>query len=191
MALWPSNFYVARSLPEKVAPTQGEKVREMVACAYCPAEATVLDHVVPRSRGGPDEPSNLVMACFGCNAKKSDMLPSEWLGLDCPDRVRSIERNVSKAVTVRFRHKRRGKFGCGLNDEYHQTLVGLFLGNGDDPDDMKVVCAARRTGFHEEELWEHVGLIVRMRDDEDFDAAIGQLRAIAAEMRRRRKTRCD
>lgn len=31
-----------------------------------------IDHFIPRSRGGTDDESNLVVACFKCNQKKAD-----------------------------------------------------------------------------------------------------------------------
>ena len=41
-------------------------------CVYCGATGTPLevDHVVPRSKGGSDRVSNLVVACVECNRKK-------------------------------------------------------------------------------------------------------------------------
>jgi 5-methylcytosine-specific restriction protein A len=39
-------------------------------CHYCGAEATTADHVIPKYRGGTDEPSNLVAACRPCNSAK-------------------------------------------------------------------------------------------------------------------------
>ena len=36
------------------------------------AKRASLDHVVPQSRGGSHEPSNLRMACVGCNARRRD-----------------------------------------------------------------------------------------------------------------------
>lgn len=43
-------------------------------CAYCQASATRLeiDHVRPRSRGGSDRVSNLVISCRACNEAKAD-----------------------------------------------------------------------------------------------------------------------
>jgi hypothetical protein len=43
---------------------------ELARCVYCGEPADVLDHVVPRSRGGTDDPENLVAACNGCNGDK-------------------------------------------------------------------------------------------------------------------------
>lgn len=31
-----------------------------------------LDHIVPKSRGGTDEPDNLALSCWGCNGSKSN-----------------------------------------------------------------------------------------------------------------------
>ena len=43
-------------------------------CAYChqPATRWEADHIVPRSRGGSDRPSNLALACPTCNLKKGN-----------------------------------------------------------------------------------------------------------------------
>lgn len=49
--------------------------RDGFACRYCGAMAPdarlTVDHVIPSSLGGRDEPSNLVTACADCNAGKS------------------------------------------------------------------------------------------------------------------------
>lgn len=49
--------------------------RDGFRCLYCGAtpQTTVLrvDHVEPVSKGGTDDPSNLVTSCFDCNAGKS------------------------------------------------------------------------------------------------------------------------
>ena len=41
-------------------------------CVYCSAPATSLDHVVPKSRGGPHSWDNVVSACARCNHVKAD-----------------------------------------------------------------------------------------------------------------------
>ncbi len=48
--------------------------RDGYRCAYCPAPATTIDHVVPRSRGGQDSWENLVACCLRCNNAKGDRL---------------------------------------------------------------------------------------------------------------------
>lgn len=49
-------------------------------CAYCGTRHELTrDHIIPRSRGGTDDPSNLVWACRNCNAAKGNRTPQEWL----------------------------------------------------------------------------------------------------------------
>lgn len=51
--------------------------RDEHTCAYCGKHASTVDHVIPRSRGGKHEWTNVVAACKKCNAKKDDKLLSE------------------------------------------------------------------------------------------------------------------
>jgi len=46
-------------------------------CQYCGSAAENIDHVVPRSRGGPHAWDNVVAACRPCNARKRDRLLEE------------------------------------------------------------------------------------------------------------------
>ena len=50
-----------------------------VRCAYCnsPATSWTLDHIIPKSKGGPTRRWNLVRCCSHCNGSKSniDVLP--------------------------------------------------------------------------------------------------------------------
>ena len=52
-------------------------------CHYCgqrvSANRGTLDHVIPRSRGGADDPSNLVLSCRSCNFCKRNRTLAEWL----------------------------------------------------------------------------------------------------------------
>jgi hypothetical protein len=51
--------------------------RDNHTCRYCGAQAPdvpiTVDHVIPGTLGGNDEPSNLVAACKDCNAGKSSV----------------------------------------------------------------------------------------------------------------------
>lgn len=60
--------------------------RDNYTCQYCGRTAEKLrgrangltrDHVMPRSRGGLDEWTNVVTACSSCNSKKDNKTPSE------------------------------------------------------------------------------------------------------------------
>ena len=50
------------------------------ACAYCSSSDNLsVDHLFPKSRGGPENGDNIVWACRHCNSSKgaSDIL--EWM----------------------------------------------------------------------------------------------------------------
>ena len=60
--------------------TQHVLKRDQYRCTYCGADllatldtflSAVVDHVQPRSRGGPDHRSNMATACFACDRIKS------------------------------------------------------------------------------------------------------------------------
>ncbi len=52
-------------------------LRDGGRCQYCSAPAEDVDHVIPRSRGGPHHWENVVAACRRCNAAKQDRTPRE------------------------------------------------------------------------------------------------------------------
>jgi len=67
---------------------EGNNLRKLIwekaggKCVYCSVEVTYyskksnsleIDHVVPKSKGGSDDESNLACACRGCNRAKHDM----------------------------------------------------------------------------------------------------------------------
>ncbi len=55
-------------------------LRDRFKCCYCgepfPSPDLTYDHVIPRSRGGKTEWTNIVTACLICNARKADSLPN-------------------------------------------------------------------------------------------------------------------
>lgn len=55
--------------------------RDNYRCRYCGEDRVILhcDHMVPVSRGGSNDESNLVAACGSCNSSKGAKLLSEWL----------------------------------------------------------------------------------------------------------------
>lgn len=61
------------------------------ACAYCDVSGVPLniEHLRPRSRGGSDRVSNLVLACVPCNEAKGST-PVETFLADRPDRLARI-----------------------------------------------------------------------------------------------------
>lgn len=52
--------------------------RDRFECQYCGSKNGLsLDHVIPKSKGGPSNWTNLVTACKPCNSKKGDKTPGE------------------------------------------------------------------------------------------------------------------
>jgi 5-methylcytosine-specific restriction endonuclease McrA len=51
--------------------------RDGWSCQYCGAPAENVDHVIPRSRGGPHSWENVVAACRRCNSRKENRLLHE------------------------------------------------------------------------------------------------------------------
>ncbi len=52
-------------------------LRDGFRCQYCGAKAENIDHVIPRSKGGPHIWENVVAACRGCNGSKRNLTPRE------------------------------------------------------------------------------------------------------------------
>lgn len=55
--------------------------RDHYTCQYCQTQPgrdhLTIDHVVPRSKGGPNTWVNCVVACVGCNVRKADRTPEQ------------------------------------------------------------------------------------------------------------------
>lgn len=55
--------------------------QQKAKCWYCQKsieDGYHIEHRVPLSRGGSNNPSNIVLACPSCNLSKHDKLPHEW-----------------------------------------------------------------------------------------------------------------
>lgn len=68
-------------LPQVAFSRKGVYVRDGHICQYCgqkfPARDLTLDHVVPRSCGGPMSWTNIVSSCTDCNLQKANRTPKE------------------------------------------------------------------------------------------------------------------
>jgi 5-methylcytosine-specific restriction endonuclease McrA len=53
--------------------------RDGFTCQYCGkvTKELTLDHIIPRSRGGPHVWENVVSACIPCNHRKAGLFPDE------------------------------------------------------------------------------------------------------------------
>lgn len=93
-------------------------IRDGFRCVYCGRSANgrkyrthktaiypglALDHVIPRSRGGTNESTNVVTACEDCNTHKSDRTVAEWLAqgdLYTRRNLDGIHERISRALTT-------------------------------------------------------------------------------------------
>ena len=86
----------------------GYEVREYLlakfgrACVYCGVTNVPLniDHVRPRSRGGSDRISNLVLACITCNQTKSDRPVQEFAPTRAADILERAQAPLRDAAAV-------------------------------------------------------------------------------------------
>ena len=50
------------------------------SCYYCgDTDRLCVDHLIPKMRGGPDAPDNLIWACRQCNSSKGGRDLLEWM----------------------------------------------------------------------------------------------------------------
>ncbi len=73
-------------------------------CSYCGGRETAfeLDHVVPKSRGGSDRASNLVLSCHECNAAKGDKTAAEWGYPEVEARAKAPLRDAAAVNAARY-----------------------------------------------------------------------------------------
>lgn len=75
---WETDLKAWRFQPLPISSLDEPPLPDFVRCKYCGARATSIDHVVPVSKGGTNDPFNLVPACRSCNSSKGDKQLSEW-----------------------------------------------------------------------------------------------------------------
>jgi len=73
-------YYV--KIPCKEVPLTRQNLlhRDNHTCQYCgisTRQILTIDHLIPKSKGGTDDWTNIVIACNKCNTKKGDHTPEE------------------------------------------------------------------------------------------------------------------
>lgn len=60
-------------------------------CIYCGSIGNLtVEHILPRSCGGPDTTDNTILVCKKCNSTKKDKKLYEWFGLSKKDKIPRI-----------------------------------------------------------------------------------------------------
>ena len=74
--------------------------RDHRTCQYCGKRnrRLAVDHVVPKSRGGPYRVSNLITACRDCNQRKDSRSVREFLAAE-PQKLRRVLRQLKQTLT--------------------------------------------------------------------------------------------
>jgi hypothetical protein len=88
----------------------GYEVREYLLekwgrnCVYCGNRSVPLqvEHIIPKSRGGSDQISNLTISCIECNRKKGSQTATEFGYPDIGKKVKRSMRDVATINSTRY-----------------------------------------------------------------------------------------
>ena len=83
IGIWEKKVYMGKSvLGTSQWKRQRERVlqRDQYICQYCGQDATEVDHVIPRAKGGGHDMDNLVACCKRCNGLKGSRSEAAFLG---------------------------------------------------------------------------------------------------------------
>jgi 5-methylcytosine-specific restriction endonuclease McrA len=107
-------------------PAQGVKLnrrnlfaRDRNRCQYCgqlfPTSELSIDHVTPRTQGGPDTWENLVCACVRCNSRKGGRTPDQarMKLISVPKRPKR-----NPLISVRLGHDKYRSWKAFLDEAY-------------------------------------------------------------------------
>lgn len=95
-------------------------LRDRFVCLYClrdlhdahPTDIT-LDHLIPDSKGGSNDPANLITACRSCNCARQDKPLARFAG---PETRKHIARNRARSIA-----------------KYRRLAKAIIAGEQDDP----------------------------------------------------------
>jgi hypothetical protein len=103
--------------------------RARFRCELCGVSADVraleVDHIVPRSRGGTDDPDNLQALCYRCNAMKRDRDDTDFRGVG--ESYERREQGCPFCEVKKDRMVRESELAYAIRDAFpvtlHHTLV--------------------------------------------------------------------
>jgi 5-methylcytosine-specific restriction endonuclease McrA len=99
--------------------------RDNNRCQYCgnhfPTSELSIDHVRPRTQGGPDTWENLVCSCVRCNARKGGRTPTQarMKLIRAPKRPRR-----NPLISVKLGHDKYASWKSFLDDAYWSVELG-------------------------------------------------------------------
>ena len=162
----------------------GRQLRELRAtvwdrsdgrCHYCgklphPIRDFTVDHVVPISRGGNNDPRNLVACCVRCNSSKGARLAPIAMVPSRSD-AREAKRVVPLRKSRRWPVEEDATAAIARRDRVANAIVGCR----DSGEVMLFSTVAKRAGLQPRVLYENCVLTatVRKAKDEQMTAGIG------------------
>ncbi len=77
-----------------------QRMNQKAGCDANPdPRGVTLDHVIPKSKGGTNDASNIAAACFECNGSKSDLLPLDLTTPEGRDRALGLHMFLAAMAT--------------------------------------------------------------------------------------------
>jgi hypothetical protein len=106
-------------------------IRDKYECQYCGSKEDLeIDHIIPLSKGGNNEPDNLITSCHKCNALKGDKTLEEFItnnkyNIKFLDRVSKILDTLKEKEKEQEQYKEKEKEKEIILTE-EQTLYGEY-----------------------------------------------------------------
>jgi len=110
--------------------------RDGHVCRYCgakpPQAVLVIDHVIPVSLGGSDDPSNLLTSCRDCNAGKGSSAPDETLVADVDERTLEYAAAIRRSADIRNQERSKWMDFYVWFDNGWNEIVGQYCRKDDN-----------------------------------------------------------
>ncbi len=85
-------------------------------CIYCGSKTDLtIEHILPKSCGGPDTPDNVILVCKKCNSSKGNKRLYEWYGLENKDNIPRIAEGKYLKLLYDL-HEREGTLNADKNE---------------------------------------------------------------------------
>jgi hypothetical protein len=88
--------------------------RDGFICTYCGRHAQSVDHIIPLSKGGTNDPDNLTAACNTCNSSKRDNFYVQQI-------THHVSSSFSPLGSVMTRIKPQGAFSETIGSDLDET----------------------------------------------------------------------
>lgn len=99
--------YIPINKRKRVTATKRTRIyiRDGYKCSYCGAKGNdkslTLDHIIPKCRGGLNDPDNLVTCCFPCNQRKSNFYLDE-VGMKLLHTPKHLKVGLDKIISQHY-----------------------------------------------------------------------------------------